>query len=93
MMISTKPRSRKMKPITLEQAKKLRVGDILYHRDARTADNTPVRWRVTGLVKTWKTMPDRVRIPVKHGLYSYGYIDEADLQDFCLEEEVPSWLR
>ena len=82
-----------MKPITLTQAKALRVGDILFHRHARNADNTPVRWRVTGLVKTWKTMPDRVRIPVKHGLYSYGSIQEFDLEDFSLEEGVPSWLR
>lgn len=82
-----------MKPITLTQAKALRVGDILHHRHARNADNTPVRWKVNGLVKTWKTMPEKVRIPVKHGLYSYGSIQEYDLADFSLETEVPSWLR
>lgn len=36
-------------------------------------------WRVNGKVKTWKRDPSRVHIPVKHGLYNYGYVTEKDL--------------
>jgi hypothetical protein len=79
-----------MKPITLKQAKALTPGTILYHMTERNADNTPVRWRVNGKVKTWKTMPARVRIPVKHGMYSYDYLTEDELHLVALE--VPSWL-
>ena len=80
-----------MKPITLKQAKALGIGDILHHVTQRNADNTPVRWRVTGKVKTWKTMPERVRVPVKYGMYSHGYLTEDELDQVSLE--VPSWLR
>jgi hypothetical protein len=33
-------------------------------------------WRANGTVKTWKTRPNDFRIPVKHGLCAYGYIDQ-----------------
>ena len=73
--------------ITLDQAKKLEYGDILYHVINRNADNTPQRWRVNGKVKTWKTRPDEVRIPLKHGLYSYDYLTHDDLELVCLTEQ------
>lgn len=65
--------------ITLEQAKNLKHGDILWHVSDRNADNTPVRWRVNGKVKTWKRNPNRVQVPVKHGLWDYDYITEDTL--------------
>ena len=65
--------------ITLEQAKALRYGQILHHVHNKNADGTPQRWRVNGKVKTWKRSPERVQIPVKHGLYSFDYITESDL--------------
>lgn len=65
--------------ITLEQAKKLQSGQILYHAFNKNADGTPQRWKVNGKVKTWKTMPDRVQVPLKHGLYAYDYLTESDL--------------
>ncbi len=65
--------------ISLKQAKRLKCGDILYHVSHRNADRTPEQWRVNGKVKTWKRSPDRVRIPVKHGLYDYDYLTEHDL--------------
>ena len=73
--------------ITLDQAKNLKYGDILYHVINRNADNTPQRWRVNGKVKTWKTRPDEVRIPLKHGLYSYDYLTHDDLELVCLTEQ------
>lgn len=72
--------------ITLEQAKGLRPGDILYHATTRNADSTAQRWKVNGQVKTWKTFPERVRVPVKHGLHSYDYVNEKNLHLVCLSD-------
>ena len=67
------------KMITLEQAKGLHHGQILHHVTNKNADKTPQRWKVNGKVKTWKRSPERVRIPVKYGLYSFDYITEDTL--------------
>lgn len=41
----------------------------------------PINWRANGKCKVWKRQPDRFQLPIKHGLYSYGYItnDNAHL--------------
>lgn len=57
--------------ITLEEAKALEYGDILI-------DKTGHRWKVNGQVKTWKRDADRIRVPLKHGLYAYGALTEFD---------------
>ena len=62
--------------ITLEQAKNLKVGDIVYHRNVLTKRGEPIKWRVSGQVKTWKKNAFRVKVPVKHGLYDFGYIEQ-----------------
>ena len=62
--------------ITLKQAKNLKHGDSLHHTTNKNADGTPQRWRVNGAVKTWKTRPNEIRIPLKHGLYSYDYLTQ-----------------
>ena len=72
--------------ISLEQAKRLQYGDMLYHAVDRNADGTARRWRVNGKPKVWKRSPDRVRVPVKHGLYAYDYVTEADLHLVCLTD-------
>jgi hypothetical protein len=59
--------------LTLEEAKNLKPGDILL-----TSDNK--RWKVSGQVHTWKRDPSRVRVPIKHGLYSYDYVTENNLE-------------
>lgn len=74
-------------PLTLEQAKKLRPGQILYHRTHRNADGTPQRWKVNGKVKTWKRDPSRVYVPLKHGLYAYDHLREYDLGMVSLKEK------
>ena len=61
--------------ITLEQAKKLQYGQVLHHVNA---DKTPLRVTVKGSVKTWKRDPERIRIPLKYGLYRYGYLVNND---------------
>ena len=68
----------------LSEAKSLKSGDMLHHVSFKNADDTPVRARVNGQVKTWKTMPDRVKVPFKHGLYTYGYVTEDNLRDWVL---------
>jgi hypothetical protein len=65
--------------ITLEQAKALKYGQILHHVENVNADGTPQRWRVNGRPQTWKRSPERVRVPVKHGLYTYDAITEDTL--------------
>jgi hypothetical protein len=75
------------KMITLEQAKKLSVGTILYHVENKNADGTPQRWKVNGKVKTWKRSPERVKVPLKHGLYDYDYLTEDCLNLVVLNEE------
>lgn len=53
-------------------------------------------WRRNGKTKVWKTRPDNFRIPVKYGMYWYGYIDEVDAMYFhveseCIRKEVGDW--
>jgi hypothetical protein len=71
--------------LTLEQAKNLKPGDIL-------VDPTGRRWKVNGRVKLWKKPEnaDRIRIPLKHGLYRYGTITEVDFWDNHIS---PYWSR
>lgn len=73
--------------ITLEQAKNLKHGVILYHVENRNHDNSPQRWRVNGKVKTWKTRPNEVKVPVKNGLRNCDYVTHDDLQLVCMTEE------
>jgi hypothetical protein len=58
-------------PLTLDEAKALQYGDILHTPEGK-------RWKVTGMVKRWVRSPDRIRVPLKHGLYAYDAITEAD---------------
>ena len=73
--------------VTKSQAECLRYGDILYAVSERNADGSPQRWRVNGACKTWKRSPERFRVPLKHGLWSYGYLDETTAEYLCLTEE------
>ena len=70
--------------LTLEEAKSLRSGVEVCHRTQKQGGRKPVpqRWRVNGKPKTWKRDPSRVEVPLKHGLYSYGYLTEGNLSDF-----------
>lgn len=46
----------------------------------------PVRWRANGKCKTWKRDPARFQLPIKHGLYSYGYITNENAHLFIIDE-------
>lgn len=43
-----------------------------------------VRVRVSGKCQTWKTRPDKFRVPVKYGLYENGEITHRNAIDFHL---------
>ena len=73
--------------ISLRQAKKLTVGETLYHTTNRNADGSPQRWKVNGKVKTWKTQPGRATVPIKHGLYAYDYLTETCLDIVATTEK------
>jgi len=74
-------------PITLEQAKGLKHGDIVHHETNYNADGSCQRWRINGKVKTWKRDTGRIRIPVKNGLYKFDYITQHDLHLVHLEKD------
>lgn len=74
-------------PITLEQAKSLKSGQVLYHVTHQNRDGSPVRWIVNGKPKVWKRDPSRVRVPLKHGMWDYDYLTEDCLHFLCLTEE------
>jgi len=61
--------------LTLGETLTLTHGDIVHMVHERNSDGSPVRWRVSGRVQTWVRDPNRVRVPVKYGLYSHGAID------------------
>lgn len=44
--------------------------------------NKPIHWRANGKCKTWKTRPDEFRLPIKHGLWDYGYITQDNAHLF-----------
>jgi len=73
--------------LTLDQAKQLQYGQIIYRKLYTNADGTPQRWRVNGRVKVWKQSPNRVQVPLKRGLYEYDYLTEFNLEQFSLEVE------
>jgi len=75
-----------MKTLTLKQAKNLKHGDILFHVNNKNSDGTAQRWKVNGKVKTWKKNPEKVKIPLKYGLYRYDYLTENELHLVTLKE-------
>ena len=72
--------------LSLDDAKKLTYGTILFHVTNINADGSPQRWRVNGKVKTWKRSPDRIQVPLKQGMYGFDYLTEEDLSYLTLCE-------
>ena len=68
--------------ISLDEAKYLRIGTILHHRAYKNADGTPQRWKVTGRVQRWKRDDDRIKVPIKRGLYEHDYLTKSNLDDY-----------
>jgi len=74
--------------MTFDEAKNLKLGDIIYHVNFKNVKGTQERWRVSGKVKLWKRDPTRIRIPIKYGLFSNGYLDEKSLILFDVKEKI-----
>ena len=70
--------------ITIEIARGLKYRQILHHKTLKNADGTPMRCRVNGAVKFWKTRPNDFRIPIKAGLNEYGYIENDVAPDWTV---------
>jgi hypothetical protein len=51
-----------------------------------TTGNRTFTWRANGKCKTWKTRLNEFKLPIKHGLYSYGYITQDNCHLFEVKE-------
>ncbi len=60
--------------ITKKIAENAKYRQVFHHVLLLNADNTPMRCRVNGKCKVWKTRPEDFRLPVKHGLKTCFYI-------------------
>jgi hypothetical protein len=67
-----------MNILTKEDALKLTYGNLVSMNNEKNYDGTCCRWRVTGKIKTWKTRPEEFKVPLKHGMYDYGYLTEKN---------------
>ena len=56
----------------------IKTAQNFEHKSLLNADGSRLRARRNGATKTWKTRPTEFRIPIKHGMYDYGYITQAD---------------
>lgn len=70
--------------ITKELAVSLNYRNELHHVSLKNADKTPVRCRVNGVCKTWKTRPAEFKLPVKYGLKECFYITENNAADWTI---------
>lgn len=67
-------------PLSLDEAKRLGQGKVVFARFASNADGSPQRWRVTS-VNTWKRSPERVEVRLKRGQYQYARLSECNLSE------------
>ena len=72
--------------MTIEEAKNLGYREILHMSHKGGCE----RWRVNGMIKLWKRSQERIRIPLAHGLYDYGYLTERNVCLFHKESDCPN---
>jgi hypothetical protein len=66
------PRMLKVRPMTFEETLVLKHGDeCLFHAN----DGSARRVRVMGKVKTWKTRPRDLSVPVKYGMWESARVE------------------
>lgn len=68
--------------ITKIQAENLTHGNTIYHISVKDSRGNPMKVRVNGKCKIWKTRPNEFRLPVKYGLYEYGYITHLNADEW-----------
>ena len=72
--------------VNRERAPGFDHGHIFHHVTATNHDGSPVRARVSGRPKLWKTRPDEFRIPVKHGMRDHFYITHENGHEWMIDE-------
>jgi hypothetical protein len=70
--------------MTLDEAKGLKRGDMIYHTTSTNKKGERHRAKVTS-TKRWVRDPDRIRLGWKHGLYVYGEITNDNLADWTID--------
>ena len=70
--------------MTINDAKQLQYRDVVHFG---ASGGKCANFRVNGKVRTWKRSPERVYVPLKHGLYAYGAITEHNLHLIHREED------
>ena len=71
--------------MTLDEAKKLKQDDTIYHVSKKNADGTPMRAKITS-IKIWKRSPERIEVRVKRGLYEYATFNQDELAQITTKE-------
>lgn len=73
--------------ITKADAMSLKHGTNLYHITRLDSKGEPIKCRVNGKCKTWKTRPRSFRLPVMYGLRSGFYIDQDNAHEWERKED------
>lgn len=68
--------------ITKQQAINAEYRDEFFHVSELDSRNEPVKCRVSGKCKTWKTRPNEFKLPVKYGLYQSFYITPENASEW-----------
>lgn len=77
----------------LRDAFKLNPGDTLEHKKLKNTDGSRLRLRVTGKVKRWKRDKTRIAVPLKYGLYKFGYLVNGTVEGNGFTIEVPEVVK
>jgi len=72
--------------MNIQQAKRLKKGQVIEHKIWKNADGTRQRWKVTS-IKTWKTRED-VEVHLKRGLYEFYILYASDMDNFVVPRRV-----
>lgn len=70
--------------MTKEEAIAALHRDTLHHKTLKASDGEPVRCRVNGQCKTWKTRQDEFKLPVKYGLFQCFYITQDNANEWSI---------
>jgi hypothetical protein len=71
--------------MTFVEVSNLRPGDWVWFV---ALDHTARRIKINGQVKTWKTRPGNIQVPVKYGMYEYAYIEMVN-GEYTFSSPVP----
>ena len=70
--------------MNIQEAINCKKGQTINHLTEKNKNGSPYSVRVNGKCKTWKTRPNEFRLPVKRGLYEFGYITEKNAKNWVL---------